>query len=222
MTFQGLLPLCFLWAHHPTGKHKTRSWQRISTLSIQVHQQKSIIHHLHLDKLKKITLIYFSSVNIFQAIKILVIIVAFLEASSSHFLTASSACAVTSREYMSAKADDLWHRATETLAPALGFAVTLGPRQHLNLILPRLEKKKEKKIMLCVVWANTNVWMHMCKHFGLCRSFSALSCLFALTTANVAWWLITICPTRCLRLPVNPSPAPSPYWLPTCRRPSRL
>lgn len=41
--------------------------------------------------------------------------------------------------------------------------------------------------------ANTNIWMHMCKHFGLCRSFSALSCVFALTTANVAGWLITIC-----------------------------
>lgn len=79
----------------------------------------------------------------------------------------------------------------------------------------RLEKywnrHKEQKSHRSVVYANTHthMWMkvlHMCKHFQQCQSFSPLSCLFALTTADVAAQLIAICPTcclpRCLPLPV--------------------
>lgn len=144
----------------------------------------------------------------------------FIKPLPSHRVIFPSACEAshceTTGEYVSADGDDLWQRNMGRwtgFPDALPWQVILG----LYLILMTDWKNtgigvKNKIAPVCCVCKHTHIWMrvlHMCKHFQRCQSFSPLSRLFALTTANVAARLITICPTRCL-----PRCLPLPVFFP--------
>lgn len=113
-----------------------------------------------------------------------------------------------------------WRPLTEEQGEVDGFpwcAALTGHTRSVSDFDERLEKycnrrKEENRTGLLCMQTHTHIWMkvlHMCKHFQQCQSFSLLSCLFALTTANVAAQLITISPTRCV-----PRCLPLPVFFP--------